>query len=293
MKEKVYVDRLFADYEDTPEIKDFKEEIAANLAERVRGLVAKGSSEEKAFKKAAAELGDITAIADEIGKEKRNEAIGQLYMKAKVPITKRTAAGVTAASGLLLLAIGLAAVTFFSKTSHAILYHVAAFLLSAACGSYTYFGLTQETAAHYATKNRRALAYGAVCMACFLGAGFACVTFFIDSFELSAALVIKTAFVLPAICALVFLLATEPKRQKPWLKAMADREIENSMRIQQDMVSPVKAARFGAASGGLWVLAIAVFATLFFVFEWQYAWLVFLFALAAQVFMLMTIFEKK
>ncbi|MCL1882576.1 MAG: permease prefix domain 1-containing protein [Defluviitaleaceae bacterium] len=75
MKENVYVERLFADYENTPEIIDFKEEISANLAANIRGLISKGLSEEQAFDKATAELGDITDIADSVGKKKRNEAI--------------------------------------------------------------------------------------------------------------------------------------------------------------------------------------------------------------------------
>jgi len=293
MKAKDYVESLFADYEDTPEIVDFKEEIAANLTEHIRGLIAKGIDEEKAFAKASAELGDIMAIADEIGKKKRNEAIGQMYIKAKVPITKRTAGGITAASGLLLLAVGLAMVMFFSGSGNAAWYYISAVLLSFACGLYTYFGLTQETAAHYAMKNGRALAYGAVCWAGFLGAGLAVVTFFLDGFDMSSALIAKTAFIIPAICAFIFLLTTEPKRHKPWLKAMVDQEIENSMRFHQDMVDPVKAAKFGVASGGLWILAIAVFITCGFIVGWQYAWLAFLFTLAIQVFMLTAIFEKK
>lgn len=294
MKEKVYFDRLFSDYEDTPKIKDFKEEIAGNLKERVKEFVSKGIPEEEAFDKAAAELGDITAIADDVGKKKRNEAIGQMYMGAKVPLTKRTAAGVTVATGLLLLAVGLALILFFSYNSYDIsFYYLSAVLLSAACGLYTYFGLTQETTAHYAMKNGRALAYGAVCLAGFLGAGLAVVSFIFIGFEMSAALGIKIALILPAICALIFLLTTEPKRQKPWLKAMVDREVENSMKYHADMVDPVKAARFGVASGGLWVLAIAVFVTIGFVIGWQYAWLVFPFALAIQVFMVTTIFVGK
>ena len=59
------------------------------------------------------------------------------------------------------------------------------------------------------------------------------------------------------------------------------------------MVDPAKAARFGVASGGLWILAFAVFMTLHFAAGWHYAWLAFPFALAAQVFMVATIFEKK
>ena len=236
MREKVYVDRLFADYEDTPEIEDFKEEITGNLKERIKELISKGLDEKKAFDKATAELGDITAIADVIGKKKRNEAIGQLYMKAKVPITKKTAVGLTAASGLLLFAIGVALIAFFGKTDGARFYYMSAILLSLSCGLYTYFGLTQETAAHYAMIKRRALAYGMVCLFALLGVGLAVVSFLFNDFEISVALSIKIAFILPAICALIFLLVTEPKRHKPWLKAMVEQEIENSMRFHRDMV---------------------------------------------------------
>jgi MFS family permease len=293
MKEKVYVDRLFADYEDTPEIIDFKEEIAANLKERVSELISKGLDDEKAFDAAAAELGDITAIADDAAKKKRNETIGQMYMKAKVPLTKKTAAGLTFASGLLLGAAALALITFFGGSNNAALYYISVVLFSVSCALFTYFGLTQETAAHYAVKKGRALAYGAVCLAALLGVGFAVVSFLFYGFELSASVGIKIAFILPAICALIFLLATEPKRQKPWLSAMVEQETEKFMRFHQDMVDPVKSAKFGILSGGLWVLAIAVFITLGIIIGWSYSWLVFLFALATQVFMTAIIFEKK
>ena len=301
MKESVYVDRLFKDYEDTNEIRDFKEEILGNLRERINELVAKGASEEKAFETATAELGDITDIADDIGKNKRNEAIGQLYMGAKVPVTKRTAAGMTAATALLLLAAGIALIVLFSATGSNRAYYYASVSLSAACGLYTYFGLTQETRAHYAMKKGRALVYGIVCLVGVLGAGLAVVTFAADGFGMSAALGIKLALLLPAICALVFLLATESKRQKPWLRAiteqyenMAGLDIEESIkRHSTRIVNHVKAARFGVASGGLWIFAIALFFTLFLALGWPYAWIVFLFALAIQVFMASTIFEKK
>ena len=293
MKETAYVDRLFAGYDDTPEIKDFKEEVTANLAERIRGLVANGLGEEQAFEKATAELGDITAIADEVGKKRRNEAIGRMYMGAKVPLAKRTAAGLTAASGLLLLAAGLALIAFFGGWQSVAAYNLSAILLSLACGLYAYFGLTQETAAHYAMKSRRALAYGAVCLAGFLGTGLAVVSFLSGGSEMTIALGVKIAFMLPAICGLVFLLATEPKRQKPWLEAMVKQEIEKSMDFHRDMVDPAKAARFGVMSVGLWILAAALFATLSIAVGWRHSWLVFLFALAAQVFMAAMIFERQ
>ncbi|MCL2060062.1 MAG: permease prefix domain 1-containing protein [Oscillospiraceae bacterium] len=292
MREKVYVDRLFADYEDSPEVRDFKEEITANLIERVKANISNGLGEDKAFDMAAAELGDISAIADEVGRKKRNEAIGQMYIKAKVPFTKRTAAGLTAATGLILLAVGIALVAFFGKSDAAWAYYISAVLLSAACGLYAYFGLTQETAAHYAVKNRRALAYGIVCLLAFLGAGLGVVTFLAAGMGLAFALGIKAIFIIPAICVLVFMLVTEPKRQKPWLKALVEHEIEDSMKFHADMVDPVKAAKFGVASGGLWVLAMALFVTFMFLNGFQHPWLVFPFALAIQVFMVTTIFKK-
>ncbi|MCL2099387.1 MAG: permease prefix domain 1-containing protein [Oscillospiraceae bacterium] len=291
MKEKIYVDRLFAGCEDTPEIRDFKEEISANLAEHIQNLIKKGLGEEQAFEKAAAELGDITAIADEIGNKKRNETIGQLYMKSKVPITKKTAAGLTAASGLLMIAAGIFLFTFFGGAA-AGFYYISAVLLAGACGLYIFFGLTQETASHYAVKKNRALAYGAVGFFGLMGAGTAASAVFFNGLRFYTAAGIASAFIIPAVCALIFLLTTEPKRQKPWLRAMVRLEIENSLKYHQDMVNPVKAARFGVMSGGVWILAVTVFLTFGFIFGWQYAWLVFPFALAVQVFMTAMIFEK-
>ena len=293
MREKVYVDRLFADYENTPELIDFKEEITVNLTERIRGLTSKGLDKDQAFEEAAAELGDITALADEAGKRKRNETIGQMYMRAKVPFTKRTAGGIAVASGLLLIAAGIALIALFRGTTGSVIYYVSAVLQAAACGLYAYFGLTQETSAHYAMKKSRALAYGIVCIAGFLGAGLAGVSFLSAGIELSVSIGVLAAFIVPVVCALIFLLATEPKRQKPWLKDLVDRDIETSMMFHQDMVDPARAARFGVASGGLWILAIAVFVAVGFLFSWQYSWLVFPFALAAQVFMTTSIFVKK
>ena len=293
MREQVYVGRLFADYEDTPEIRDFKEEIAANLAERIKELVSKGLDDENAFEKAAAELGDITAIADDVGKKKRNETIVQMYISAKVPVTKKTASGLTAASALLLLAMCIALITLFSGTQNAAPFYASAALLSLSCSLYVFFGLTQETAARYAMKKRRAASYGAVCLAGVLGAGLAVVTFLCTDLGLPTAIGIKAIFIIPAICALIFLLITEPKRHKPWYKAMLDREMESSAESGSNIVNVANAARFGVASGGVWVLAIAIFLSLRLAASWQHSWLVFLFAVALQCFMVTTIFEKK
>ena len=293
MKERVYVDRLFAGYEDTPDLRDFKEEITVNLQEHVKEYVRNGMSYDEAFEKATAELGDITAIADNVAKQKRSETIGQMYLKmyrsAKVPLTKGTAAGLTAASGILLLAAGIALISFFNG-AESMSYYISAVLLSFACGLYTYLDLTHETASHYAMKNGRALMYGVVCLVGVLGAGLAVVSFLFDGWEMSAAISIMIALTLPAVCGLIFLTATETERHKPWLKAIIEREIENSM-IFHD-VDPVKAARFGVASGALWLSAIALFVTLGIFIGWHVSWVTLLFALPVQVLMVCYIFKK-
>jgi len=292
MREKVYVDRLFADYEDTPRIRDFKEEIVGNLKERVKELMSKGLGEEEAFERATAELGDITAIADDLGKRKRNEAIGQMYMNAKVPYTKKTAAGLALATGLFLMGLGLAVLNYFTETSEMLYYYIAVFLLADALGLFTYFGLAQESISNYAMKSRRALMYGIIVFVGVLGEGIAIVSFFFGDMELPMALGIEFAMVFPAVCALVFLGTTETDRKKPWVKAMAAIEAECDV-LFEHMVDPNKAAKFGVISGGLWILAIAFFIIVGITYDWWYALLVFLFALAAQVMMVSTIFVKK
>ena len=294
MKEKVYVDRLFADYDDTSSLRDFKEEITVNLRERVEEFISGGMTNDEAFDKAIAELGDITAIADKAARQKRSETIGQMYIKAKAPITKRTAAGLACATGFLLFAAGIALITFFSSVGGgATPYYFSAVLLSVAGGLYAYFGLTQETAAHYAMKSGRALAYGLVCLAGIFGTGIAVVSFLENGWEMSAAIGFKMALILPAICGLIFLLATETKRQKPWLKAMIEREVEGAIMFHADMVDTTKTARFGIISGALWLFAIALFVTLGVIIGWHKSWIPLIFALPVQVLMVLGIFKKK
>ena len=293
MKEKVYVDRLFADYEETVAINDFKEEITANLTAHVRNLISKGLDEDTAFEKATAELGDITAIADDLGKKRRNEAIGQMYMNAKVPITKRTAVGITAATGLFLIAVGIALFTFLSSIIGIPLYVVSAVLLSTACGLFIYFGLTQETAAHYAMKRKRATAYSVIGFIGVLGPALASVAFFPGESGLVIAGIIKGVFVIPAICALIFLLITEPKRQKPWFKAIIERELESNMQFRKDMVNPKNAARFGMISGGLFMITAAIFITLQFALSIPFAWLILLVYFGVQSMLTSMLFAKK
>ena len=291
MKEKVYVDRLFASYEDSPEIRDLKEEITSNLTERIVNLVSSGMSEDEAFEKATSKLGDITVIADETCKKQRNDVIRQVLFGEKIPFTKKTAAGLTVASGIMMFFICVVLTMVFYDYVPALVVLGPLFLSVSVC-LYTYFGLTQETVTMYAMKNGRAALFATGVFLAVFAAGLAASMYFYGGYALITALVFKAIFIIPAICLLVFLGVTEPDRNKPWFKAWLERELGNANSRSLNIVNPAKAARFGVYSGGLWILSIGAFILLHIVFAVPYAWLVFVFALAAETFMVASIFEK-
>jgi|GEM_PF-1407938 len=57
-----HLDSVFSGFEDTQRLRDFKEELAANLAEKIADLRASGLDEDTAFREAIASLGDIRAV---------------------------------------------------------------------------------------------------------------------------------------------------------------------------------------------------------------------------------------
>ncbi|MCL2318401.1 MAG: hypothetical protein FWC44_05070, partial [Methanomassiliicoccaceae archaeon] len=139
------------------------------------------------------------------------------------------------------------------------------------------------------------LVYSALTVIGVMGSGFVSTIIF-DWIEITPIVIVGIALMVPAISAGVFLGSTEPDRRKPWARdigEMIERELEEAFSGEPDIVNPAKAARFGIASGGLWMLALALFLTLFFVVGWQYAWLVFIFAIPIQVFMTAMIFDEQ
>ncbi|MDR1954516.1 MAG: permease prefix domain 1-containing protein [Candidatus Methanoplasma sp.] len=292
MKEKVYVDRLFADYEDTQEIRDFKEEIVGNLKERVKELIEAGLDEDRAFEKATAELGDITAIADRMGKKRRNEAIGQMYIEKKVPLTKKTAAGLAVATGLFLSGVGLALITLFGNVDIDPFYYVGVALLSAACGMFAYSGLTQESIENYAMRRGQAAVYGVLSSIGVLGAGLAFL-FFFNGMEVTIVQAAGFALFIMAICVSIYLLSTSDDRKKPWAKDHNGIMFEMAMGSDPDLecIDPAKAARFGMMSGGLWLFTIAAFIVLGLTVGWHPSWVIFLFAILVQIILASVMFR--
>ena len=301
MREKVYVDRLFAGYENTPEITDFKEEITGNLKERIKELVSNGLSDEEAFEKATAELGDITAIADDMGKKKRNEIISQMYTKAKAPFTKRTVTGLAIISGLLPICVAVVlyistfyydSVNWYAEEQHlSLAYYVSAFLLAAACGMYTFAGLTQETPKRYAMKNKRASAYGIASMLGVLGSILLSITVSLSGEWGIVVLATEIAMALIAVCILAYLIATEGDRQKLHDEIIIEREAGKSK--AHNKLNNNKTTVFVVSTATLWILALVAWAVILLAKHLTYAWVAISFAFAVQVLLAAQIFIGK
>lgn len=292
------VNNIFMEYEETPELVDFKEEIVMNLSEHVRDMTKKGLSEEDALNKALAELGDVTEAANEVSRQKRKEIIGQAYVRS-VPLDKLHAIGYPVLG--LVLAFGLIVCFISAFTTDSVMKAIATLMPFAvlSIGGFVYLGLTQETRTQYAMSKKRSLLYTASSVLLSLGAFFSGITLFVDiapidltnsgiaelKGRLIAANPVATLgtlipFVLPAIALLAFLILTEKSRKKPWVLRME----EESMQIYGES--------FGLLSGAVWICAIALFVLLGMLIGWHISWVVFLFALAAQMVVQATIANK-
>lgn len=280
MKIEVYVDRLFQDYEDTQELRDFKEEIIINLQERIKELENKGLSPEEAFDKAVAELGDITAIADQISKQKRKEIIGQMYVGQKVPMDMLHAVGFVVCGGAVLFGVLAALVVYASngRLSDAIA-SVLPFLSIPAAGL-VFLWLTQETPREYPMAWQRAAVYALAGGAVVFGLVTACMLYFMEGIRLEAVFGTMMMFVLPGLCVGAFLFLTEKDRRKPW--AVEEERIWAEY-YRKKYGEPAQQEQRGLLSGALWIFTAAVFVVLGFTIGFNYAWVVFLFALAGEL----------
>lgn len=283
------LEKIFADYEQTAGLHDFKEEIAANLTERVRDLTLAGQTESQALAQALNELGDITEAADAVSRQKRQEVIGQAYGKTP-PLDKIHAIGYPIAGLVLLFGVVVAAIVGFSRGEVAPMLGSLMPFAIFAIAAFTYLGLTQETRNRYAMRWQRALLYVLAAFLLSFGGFVSGITLFQDLYlgelfsgqiasikaELIAINPIATLgalipFVLPGLALLAFLILTEKNRLKPWVLQHA---------AAQEFIYD---ERFGLLTAALWICAIALFILLGLTIGWRISWLMFLFALAGQL----------
>jgi hypothetical protein len=87
-------------------------------------------------------------------------------------------------------------------------------------------------------------------------------------------------FFIPGLGLLVFLRLTEKDTRKPWVRARYEKEARASRELWSD---PVTAARFGMASGAIWIFAAGCFFLFGFLCGFHFSWLAFVFAVALQL----------
>jgi len=305
MKAKEFVDSLFNGYEETAALADFKEELLANLNAKTESFVKKGMGREEAFEKAAAQLGDVSALADELSLKKRKEVFEEVYMDIRNFMSTKRVAGFVVFILLLLFGIITGFIVLFSgkwRNTHIDLSVVFASTIpffTAAAAGFTWLGMTQETSSSYPVSNKRAAWYSAGAGLIIFGLLTAPVVLFgsvknfnmlmlgaitaeSGSLELIGAISCLIPFVLPGIGILVFLGLTEKDRLKPWAKDLRNNAVKSGMEIWND---PAMATRFGLFSGAIWIFAAGIFILLGFLISFKYSWLVFIFATAFQLLM--------
>jgi hypothetical protein len=303
MNAKEFVDSLFENYEKSAALADFKEELLANLNAKVDNLVKKGMNSDAAFAKASAELGDVSALADELSLKKRKEVFEEVYMDIRQYMPAKRVIGYVVFGAIALFGITAGLIVLFAVKTGGIdmpidfisFFATMMLFLTAAITGFTFLGVTQETASMYPVSKKRGAWYAAA--AGLIGFGLltmpmvyfksaqafygTSVDYFIGQIiRLIPVISLMIPFILPGIGILVFLVLTEKERLKPWAKSLQNNSIKKEMEMWSD---PVIAGRFGMFSGAIWIFSAGLFILFGFLIGFKYSWLVFIFAIAFQL----------
>ena len=193
MNAKEFVDSLFEGYEQTAALADFKEELLANLNAKTDSLVKKGMDADAAFEKARAELGDVSAFADDLSLRKRKEVFEEVYMDIKKYIPARRAAAYLIFGIVGLFGIIVSLLAFFAMDGLnsylrmcGVFGSLLPFLTTAAAG-FTFLGVTQETASLLPVSGKRGAWYSAAAALIVFGLIIMPITYFGSKFGLGFA----------------------------------------------------------------------------------------------------------
>lgn len=104
LKQKIerHIDNLFSGVEPSQELFDLKEELAANMRDKIQDLMARGLDGEQAFREAAISLGDLGALVEDMRRVGRERASRPLTATAN---SRLTALGIVAGTSLVLFGL--------------------------------------------------------------------------------------------------------------------------------------------------------------------------------------------
>jgi hypothetical protein len=293
MDTKEFVNRLFTEYEDTAELRDFKEELLSNLEARIASLAAKGMDKGTAFEKATGELGDISALADQISLRKKQDILLYAYMGIRKYLKPGRVALYVISGALLVLGIVIALVVYFTGEEQSALeafwepnkritgaMGVLLASIPLAAAAFTFLGVTQETASRNPLSKKRGAWYSLGAAVLAFGLILSPLTYFATDRGLMEAIATLIPFFIPGLALLIFLPLTEKDTLKPWARTRYEKEVRANMEMWND---PLAAARFGMVSGAIWISAVGFFILFGFLLGFRFSWLVFIFAVAIQL----------
>jgi hypothetical protein len=293
METQDFIDRLFSEYEESPELRDFKEELLSNLEARIASLQARGLDGKAAFEKAAGELGDISALAGQISLKKKQEILQDAYLGIRKYLKPGRVALYVLSGALFVLGLVMAMVVYLAgeeqsaleafwepnKKIVAALGVLLAFVPPAAA-AFTFLGFTQETASRMPLSKKRGAWYALAAAILGFGIILSPLTYFATDQRLTEAAAVLIPFAIPGLGLLIFLILTEKDARKPWARAQYEKEARANRELFND---PATAARISLVSAALWTFAAGFFFLLGFLAGFQYSWLVFIFAIAMQL----------
>jgi hypothetical protein len=286
------LDEAFAGIPGTPDTQDLKEEIRANLLDRVAELTAGGVAPDEAARRAVDELGDVRALVEEASgptsytrtadaphtapsaaelvarnRVPREPAYVVVVVLMSIVLAASVVGTIFAAVGLAHAVIGLALPTGLALAA------------GAALGWIVGASLAQETATNHPMPAGRStlfgLGWGLVLVGCLLAYVHLCDNrygwFVVDGLLLVGGIVL-----------LSYLAATTTNRKKQWALAEARRHVDAGNRFERD---PAAAARFGIYTAVVWGLTGAAVLIVGLTLGWTWVWLPGL--LGWAVFMLM------
>jgi hypothetical protein len=250
-------------------------------------------TEAAAFDKAAAELGDVSALADEISLKRRREVYEEAYLGIRRYMKAPRVAAWVISGALLLSGLTAAAIAYVSlplaglgrPEQYGGLFGTIMVSLCLTVPAFCFLGLTQESASRYPMSKKRAAWYALAAFLLSAGVSLLPLTYFSAGYTppglaAAGALGVLMPFAIPGAALLVFLCLTEKDRSKPWARELRSGALKREMEIWND---PATANRFGLFSGAIWIFAAGLFLVLGFTIGFRFSWLAFVFATAFQL----------
>ncbi|MFU0825611.1 permease prefix domain 1-containing protein [Clostridium sp.] len=274
MKERIkkYVDNLFADIYDTKQLRELKEEISANLLEKINDLRASGMKEDEAFNEAVSSLGNMDELVENLKKASNEKFEDDIFNTT--PLDKKHIIAYIVAAVALLFGVMSAGIVYLQdKNMMATLGTLMPFTMVSIL-LFMYFGLTQETKYSYGMRPRRALLYCLATESIVFG-GFSTGFVYFSGQELFSVLATSMPFLIISVVLFIYLGLTEKNRrkmneawQKQWIQYYSDPQ---SMMVR------------GNVSGAIWIFSFAAFLLIGFTIGWKFSWIVFIVAIGFEV----------